>query len=253
MNEQTRNTLLVGSVGFMCGIILLLGIVSVVAPEVRADHRWEQRIAGLEKKIETLDQKMATLASGRRDAGNGAPSGEDYSKVYRLDVGPTPVMGKKDAPVMITMFADFQCPFCARFYWPLKEAMSAYPDKVRFMIKNMPLSFHPNALPAAKAALAAGLQGKYFEMADLIMKNRADVSEAKLKEYATVLGLDADRLLKDLQSKDAQFDKQIDADKDLAQRSDVRGTPTFFLNGRKTGAHDLNAWKAAIDKALSGK
>lgn len=276
MNEQMRNTFLAGGVGAMAGIALLLGISSIVTNSMspslakmtmlaesqsRTERLWEQKIGGLEKKIEAFDQKLAMLASGRGgDARPSFPSNapyqppaEDLNKVYPIDVGSTTVSGKKDAPVMITMFADFECPFCSRFYEPIKEVLSAYPDKVKFMIKNFPLGFHQNAVPSAKAALAAGLQGKYFEMADLLMKNKAESSEAKLKEYAQALRLNEKKLLEDLKSKDAEFDKQIKEDMNLGARSDVQGTPTFFLNGKKSNARDLNSWKAEIDAILGGR
>jgi protein-disulfide isomerase len=292
MNEQARNTFLAVGVGMVAGIGLLLGISSIVTnsmlpavskigmlaeSQARAERSLEQKIEGLEKKIDSFDQKLGMLALARggdaRPAfpsnapaqppaqgggcgGAGAagqPPAEDLNKVYMLNVGATPVKGKKEAPVMITMFADFECPFCARFYEPMKEVLNAYPDKVKFMVKNFPLGFHQNAIPGAKAALAAGLQGKYFEMIDVLMKNKSDASEAKLKEYAQAIGLDEKKLLEDLKNKDAEFDKQIKEDMELGSRSDVRGTPTFFLNGKKANARDVNSWKAAIDAALGSK
>jgi protein-disulfide isomerase len=214
----------------------------------------------LEKNREALDQELAVFTKERNGANNQLPSGsypvesaEDLNKVYTFEVGPTPVLGKADAPVTITMFADFQCPFCARFYGPIKEILNAYPNKVKFMIKNFPLNFHPNAIPSAKVALAAGLQGKYFEMVDLLMANKAQASEDKLKEYVKALSLDEKKFLEDLKSKDAEFDKQIKEDMRLGERSDVQGTPTFFLNGKKTNAHDLTLWKVEIDTILSRK
>jgi protein-disulfide isomerase len=117
-------------------------------------------------------------------------------------------------------------------------------------LKNYPLQFHPNARPAAKAALAAGLQGKYYEMVSLIMENAADLSDAKYKECATKLGLNVDRFMKNLKEKDAAFDKKLDDDMALGNSSDVRGTPTYFLNGKKNMSRDLAGWKAAIDGIL---
>jgi protein-disulfide isomerase len=270
MNEQKSSTVLAVGVGIMAGIALLLGISAIItnsmSPVVSKMAMFTEsqsqgkKIEGLEKKIDALDQKLSTIAASLEqvkptipsDAPNQPPA-EDFNKVYILDVGSTPVSGKANAPVMITMFADFECSFCAKFYEPIKEVLKAYPDKVKFMIKNFPLDFHKNALPAAKAALAAGLQGKYFEMADLLMQNKGDASEAKLKEYAQALRLNEKKLLEDLKSKDAEFDKQIKEDLTLVERSDVQGTPTFFLNGKKSKARDLNSWKVEIDRILSGR
>jgi protein-disulfide isomerase len=146
-----------------------------------------------------------------------------------------------------------QCPFCARFYPPLKEVLAAYPDKVRVVLKNFPLSFHPNARPAAKVALAANEQGKYYEMADLLMQNGADVSEDKVKDYAKQLNLNYNKLMSDLKNNEAAYEKRIADDSALGQQVDVQGTPTFFINGKKTNARDFNSYKTEIDQILAGK
>jgi protein-disulfide isomerase len=178
------------------------------------------------------------------------PPQEDFNKVYDIDISNSPIAGKKDAPITIIDFVDFQCPFCARFYPAIKEVLKAYPDQVKVVIKNFPLSFHPNAKPAAKMALAANEQGKYFEMADLLMQNGADVSEAKVKDYAKELKLNYKQLMNDLKNKDAQYEALIAEDMALAQRVDVQGTPTFFLNGKKTSARDFAGYKTEIDQIL---
>ncbi len=211
------------------------------------------KLQDLEYQITALSNK---ISSGQPSfAPPQAPQmpQEDFNKVYPIEDGQSPIKGKKDAPVTIVEFTDLQCPFCARFYPAAMEAFNAYPDKVRIIIKNFPLSFHPNALPAAKLALAANEQGKYFEMVELLLKNGADVSEAKVKEYAKELKLNYGKLEADLKVKDAEYQKRIDADVALAGQSDVMGTPTFFINGKKTMARDLSTYKQEIDKILAGK
>ena len=260
MNEQTRNIFLGAGAGIIVGIIVIASVVSAGISQLKAEGRWGRKFDETEKKSAALEKELSTLAESHSlvpyrpaPVPYSAEPGEDLNKVYTFEVGPTPVLGEANAPVAITMFADFQCPFCASSYGPVKEALDAYPGKVRFMIKNFPLDFHQNARPAAKAALAADLQGKYFEMVDLIMKNKAQASEDKLKEYAKTLGLDEKKLLESLKAKDAEFEKQIKVDMSLGERCDVQGTPTFFLNGKKTRAYDLNSWKAEIDKILNSK
>ncbi len=264
MHEQTRNAFLAVGAWIVAGIALLIGINFLVTRAMapvsarmaalsETQNRIDKKIDVLERKIDSLDQKIATGALCRGSQGRQPSPAEDLNKVYVLDVGVTPVKGPKDAAVMITMFADFECPYCSRFYEPIKEVLKAYPDKVKLMVKNYPLGFHQRAVPAAKFALAAHLQGKYFEAIDILMKNRADVSEAKVKEYAQALALDENKLKEDLKNKDAEFDKQIKDDMKLGVQSDVRGTPTFFLNGKKSGARDINSWKAEIDRVLGGK
>ena len=131
--------------------------------------------------------------------------------------------------------------------------MAAYPDKVRVIIKNFPLPFHPNARPAAKLAMAANEQGKFQGMMESLLANGGDVTEPKIKEYAKHLGLDYNRLMADYKNKDAQWEKQVQDDMQLATSVDVRGTPTFYLNGRKTNARDIASAKAQIDPILAGK
>jgi protein-disulfide isomerase len=176
------------------------------------------------------------------------PSQEDFNKVYPIDIGTSPILGKPNAPVTIVEFSDFQCPFCARFHPVLRDVLKAYPDKVRIVIKNFPLPFHPNARPAAKLALSAGLQGKYYGMVDLLMQNGGSVEDNKVKEYAKTLGLNYNKLMDDYKNKDAQWEKIISDDMTLANQVNVHGTPTFFINGRQTSARDLNSYKTEIDK-----
>ena len=140
-----------------------------------------------------------------------------------------------------------------RFYSFIKDVLAAYPNQVRVIVKNFPLPFHPNARPAAKLAMAANEQGKFQGMMEALLANGGDVSDDKIKEYAKSLGLDYNRLISDYKNKDAQWEKQIQGDMQLGSSVDVRGTPTFYLNGRKTNARDLNSFKAQIDAVLAGK
>ena len=198
-----------------------------------------------------MDQKIGTAAAGQPSQPQQPPS-EDYNKVYTINPGNSVIIGNKNAPVTLVEFADLQCPFCARFYSLVKGALAAYPDKVRVIVKNFPLPFHPNARPAAKLALAANEQGKYRQMMETLLENGADVSDAKIKEYAQKLGLNYNKLMADYKNKDAQWEKQIQDDMQLVQSSDVRGTPTFFLNGHKTSARDDSSLKKEIDRILAG-
>jgi len=131
--------------------------------------------------------------------------------------------------------------------------LAAYPNQVRVIVKNFPLPFHPNARPAAKLAMAANEQGKFQGMMEALLNNGGDVSDDKIKEYAKSLNLDYNKLMADYKNKDAQWEKQIQDDIQLAGTVDVRGTPTFYLNGRKTNARDLGTFKSQIDPILAGK
>ena len=271
MKTKASVVVRVALVGILLGIIFLVGINIVVD---RAMTPVLARLNQIEVSQRTITQKLSTQTGDAQllarlstvenqlvslqnkvfaSAPVQQPPPEDFDKVYTIEIASSPVNGKKDAPVTIIEFSDLQCPFCARFYPPIKEALRAYPDKVKLVIKNFPLSFHPNARPAAKLALAANEQDRYYEIVDLLLQNGADVSETKVKEYARELHLNYDKLMNDARSKDAEYEKRISDDVSLGDAVDVRGTPTFFINGKKTMARDFNSFKTEIDKVLAGK
>ncbi|MBI5415918.1 MAG: thioredoxin domain-containing protein [Candidatus Omnitrophica bacterium] len=212
----------------------------------------EQRVAALEAQLRTV-QATVQQAQAQPPQPPPGPPPEDFTTVYTIPVTHTPVIGQKNAPVTLVEFIDFQCPFCSRFHAPMVEAVKADPGKVNYMIKNYPLSFHPQAKPAAKAALAAGEQGKYAEMATALLENNQNRGEELFKKLAKDIGLNVDKVWKDYQGKDAQWEKYLQDDIDLGNQVGVRGTPTFYINGRKTNARDAAGWKAAVDQALKEK
>jgi protein-disulfide isomerase len=271
--------LLIVLIGFVAGVGLLTGINNSVG---NALSPLNSRLSAIEREQRSIESKLNSqpnvnvstpLADIQRDllqiqykmntlGSNGGqqpqqqqqqPPSEDMNKVYNIPQGISSVLGNKNAPVTITEFSDFQCPFCARFYSVIKDVLGAYPDKVRVIIKNFPLPFHPNARPAAKLAMAANEQGKFQGMMEALLTNGGDVSDDKIKEYAKSLGLDYNKLMADYKNKDAQWEKQIQDDFQLGGSVDVRGTPTFYLNGRKTNSRDLASFKGQIDAILAGK
>jgi protein-disulfide isomerase len=224
-----------------------------------------QRIAILETKVGAGAPFLGRQQPSQGQGGCGAPQGgpgngcgegqraaEDLNQIYTIDLGASPVLGKKDSPVTIVAFLDLQCPYCNKFFPAVENVVKAYPDKVKVVIKNYPLPFHPNALPAAKLALAAQVQGKYFEMVNLLLQNQASVTDDKIKEYAKQLEINSDKLMDDYKNKDAQWQKIIDEEKALAERVQVSGTPTFYINGKKTNARDLESYKVEVNKILAG-
>jgi len=214
----------------------------------------KKRVAELESalnQVRTMVANRPQQPTPQQPTPQGPPP-EDMNKVYSLPLDGSYVFGKPDAPATIVVFNDYQCPFCSRFYPAAHDAVKALPDKVKLVIKHFPLPFHPMARPAAKAALAAGLQGKFYEMSDLIYQNAAALSDDKFKELAKQVGLNVDQFTKDLKDRDAEFEKKIQADMALAQQSDVQGTPTYFLNGKKNNARDLESWKREVLAAVGG-
>ncbi len=135
--------------------------------------------------------------------------------------------------VEVVLYSDFQCPFCGQFAQAFRELQSkgvdGVPTTVRF--KHFPLSFHPFAQLAHQAALAAGEQGKFWEMHDLLFASQSALKREDLLRYAAKLGLDMDRFGKDLDS--GRLKQVIENNKQEGAKRGVSGTPTFFVNGKK--------------------
>jgi protein-disulfide isomerase len=140
------------------------------------------------------------------------------------------VLGPDDAPVTLVEYGDFQCPYCRSAHFYLKNVLAAMGDELRFVFRNMPLTqIHPMAQVAAEAAEAAGAQGKFWPMHDLIYENQDLLSPALLTRLGQRLGLDMQRFADDVQSH--QFRAKVKDDFMSAVRSGAAGTPSFFING----------------------
>lgn len=149
--------------------------------------------------------------------------------------------------VQIILFTDFQCPFCAQFAHSFREIQSNGVEgaEITVQFKHFPLSMHPAAPLAHRAALAAGEQGKFWEMHDLLFANQAAVKRDDLVNYANRLGLDMDRFKSDLDSD--RLKKIIEADQAEGEKLRVQGTPTFFVNGRAySGALSVEQLKKLV-------
>lgn len=147
------------------------------------------------------------------------------------------VRGAKDGKVTLVEFGDFQCPACAAFEPIVRQVMADNKDTVKFSFRHFPLTqIHKNALLAAKASEAAGLQGKFWEMHDILYDKQDEWGEALnarefIMIYANTLKLDAKKFTTDLESK--VLEDKILAEFREGMKLGVQGTPTFFLNGKK--------------------
>ncbi len=161
----------------------------------------------------------------------------------------SPRKGPKFAKVTIAEFSDFQCPFCSRVGPTMKEIVEKYPKDVAIVFVNQPLSFHPNARPAAKAFLAANKQGKAWEMHDKLFANQQALSAENYDLWAKELGLNVPKFKKDME--DPATEKMVADDQALAGSVGADGTPAFFLNGRElSGAQPFDAFKKIIDEEI---
>lgn len=155
---------------------------------------------------------------------------DEETKVEISEAG-SPVRGAVMAPVTIYEFADFECPGCRRMAPHLKRVTDEYKGKVRVVFKQYPLPMHTHAMGAAKAAVAAGKQGKFWEMHDLLFANQGSLQPEQLEKYAEQLGLDMTRFKADMQSKATE--KKIEADRAAGKKAGVEGTPSIFVSGRE--------------------
>jgi protein-disulfide isomerase len=170
--------------------------------------------------------------------------------VEDVPVGAAPVRGDSRAPVTIVVYNDFECPFCKRSEATLRALSEQYAGNVRFAFKNRPLPMHASARAAAKAALAAGDQGKFWEYHDALFAHQDALDPASLERYAAELGLDVDRFRRTMAAD--RTEASIAADEVEATRLGVQGTPTFFVNGRRLiGAQPLERFQPVVELALA--
>jgi len=141
-------------------------------------------------------------------------------------------VGPANAPLELVEYGDYECPHCGHAYPIIKEIQQRLGDELRFVFRNFPLArIHPNAFAAAVATEAAALQGKFWEMHDLIFEHQRALDNDNILLLAASLGLDAEQFETDIH-KQSLSDK-VETDFESGIRSGVNGTPTFFINGKK--------------------
>jgi Na+/H+ antiporter NhaA len=158
------------------------------------------------------------------------------------------VRGPDEAPVTLVEYGDFECPYCGMAEPVVRELLAGYGD-VRYVWRHLPLTdVHPHAQLAAEAAEAAGLQGKFWEMHDLLLTHQDALNVKDLIRYGGEIGLDAERFMKDLRKHAGE--SRVAEDQDSADLSSVSGTPTFFINGKRHyGAYDIETLSEAVRAA----
>jgi protein-disulfide isomerase len=172
-------------------------------------------------------------------------------EVVEVDVTGQPFIGNEDAKVTIVEFSDFQCPYCEKGYTTMKEVLANYPEDVKIVFINFPLSFHEYAQKAAEAGECAFAQGKFEEYHDMLFENQDALTLDDLKKYAVDLGLDTEAFNTCLDSD--EMASKVEDDMAYGSELGVSGTPAFFINGQKiTGARPYTDFETAIEEALVG-
>lgn len=173
----------------------------------------------------------------------------EVATVQPLPVLNSPVKGSDRASVTLTVFSDFQCPYCSRVVPLVDELLARNPETVRVVFKQFPLRMHNMALPAALASLAAREQGKFWPMHDLLFANFNQLTEEKITELAKAAGLDMARFAVD--RGDPKLRDEVQRDQILGQQSGVQGTPSLFLNGRLLRERNPAAVQRLIDREVT--
>jgi protein-disulfide isomerase len=197
---------------------------------------------------------FGVFALTKKSTDNGSGSNSSTSSSSQLSEHKAGA-GKKG--VTLIEYGDYQCPVCKSYYPLVKQVQQAFGDDITFQFRNFPLTqLHPHAYEAARAAEAASLQGKYWEMHDLLYENQdtwaqsADPSSI-FETYAGQLGLDVNKFKTDVSSE--QVASTINADVGAAQVLQATGTPTFVINGKKVESNPTNLadFKNLINNAIS--
>jgi protein-disulfide isomerase len=155
----------------------------------------------------------------------------DAARLVDIALGTEHVKGPEDAPVTLIEYGDFECPHCKQAAPVCALLLKRFSDRVRFVYRHFPLEeVHPHALLAAEASEAAGAQGKFWEMHDLLFAHQHDLQLPRLRGLAGQLGLDVRRFTADLA--DHVHVHRVREHEESGRLSGVRATPTFFLNRR---------------------
>jgi protein-disulfide isomerase len=239
------------------GTILLLG-AGVASAEV-SDKAFETQMekylnseAGqnmVGKAMENYVKKRQEDARKKQDEMAKAQLEEQFKNPVSVDIGKSPVKGPANAKITIVEFSDFQCPFCTKGNSTMSDLMKANPNDIKLVFKHLPLPFHPEAMPAAKASYAAQQQGKFWEMHDALFENQKSLGADFYEATAKKLGLDMDKFKKDMNSEAAEA--AVKADMAIAEKNGIQGTPGFFVNGVAVkGAYPQSHFQMIIDRIL---
>src|SRR5437016_3269650 len=176
----------------------------------------------------------------------------------RLGAEPLHVRGDPGAPVTLEEFGDFQCPSCATVTDVIGKLEQDYGRRLRVVFRHYPLAMHSHAIEAALAAEAAGLQGRFWEMHDVLYREQETWSKAPnvrelFESYAGTIGLDVDKFKKDMDGE--QVKARVEADRQRGQSLGIQITPTLFINNQPLDPKDKNpeGIRAEINAALEKK
>ena len=222
-------------------LVCVLFVISLVW-QYFAVNSTQQKLTDLQARSAPLLEAYEAQMKANEPA--PAPNPED------VKAGDSFFTGAAEAKTTLIVFTDFQCPYCAKMHESIDAARKKFSSSdLKIVYRNFPLSGHPQALPAAKAVMAAGKQGKFIEMADLLFKNQTALADDKYVEWAKQLKLNVSKFQEDMKS--AAVEEAINKEKADGESYGVTGTPAAFLDGVQIGgALEANALEAKIREKL---
>jgi protein-disulfide isomerase len=226
-----------------------------------ADDQMKKDIEALKEGQQAIQKDLAEI---KRLLLSRPAAAADALPRDPIAIAGEPFKGSGTAKLALIEFSDYQCPFCGRYNKEiLPQIRGNYVDtgKIKYVFRDMPLSFHKNAFKAAEAAHCAGAQGKFWEMHDALFANQAALDPEQLGAYAKTIGLNDAQFQQCLES--GKFASEINKDVADAGAAGISGTPTFLVgviqpgDGRVkvvkklVGAKPYDEFKAAIDGLLA--
>ena len=210
-------------------------------------------LEGRLQAIETRQDTILTLLHSMQEKNDFVaarvgwkPASDTAAKV--IPVGKSFTRGPENAALTLVEFSDIQCPYCAQLAPILDSVSKVFPNDVRLVFKNFPLSFHPQSRSAAAAAIAAGNQGKFFEFRFLAAPHYHNLGDSLYLALAKGLGLDMERFKKEM-SLTPEVNATLQADMELGRKLGVEGTPTVFVNGHLATDRSFEYYASLINEA----
>lgn len=210
-------------------------------------------LSGCDKAWDTshVESDQAGLEAPACDCKEKARADDATERVdmKTVDLVNAPARGPANAKVNLVVYSDFQCPFCRKAMKTVDELSLAYPRDLRVVFKQRPLPFHEHAALAAKAALVAQKEGKFWEFEKAVFASRTELDQEELEHIAEDVGMNVERFRTALAS--PELDVALERELAEAERVGAKGTPTFLVNGKRIpGAQPYEVFADAIEEAL---
>jgi protein-disulfide isomerase len=245
--------------------------VDISAMTPRERHEFSELVTQQLAPCPNVPVPVATCVLDKRDCGQclqaakflaqavrAGVSASDTERMYKerfdpgaiktLPLSGSPAKGPDGAPLTIVEFADFECPHCRMAVPMIDAVLAAHPDKVRLVYKFVALSQHVHAEPAARAAWAAGQQGKFWEMEHLLFERQDHLEQGDLERYAQILKLDIGKWKSDMESQAAK--DRVAQDHQLETDLKLTGTPTLYVNGRELDVEEDESLEDRVEAEL---